>query len=257
VPPSNRPAMTSTWGSVQSIGISSVTLAGLEATVPVAYAATSQGLTSQAYSLQVLQTECQGSGTGLPSNVASACRAAGFAPESAAEQQAALFWNDPGGTLQPPGHWLQITDTIAIQEELDLLDTARATATVGLALHAAGIGAWAIKYEDVAWRPVTAIQDCAAWTPNFTSCDSIWSSLIATPPHPDYLAGHPAFSGAAATALAAVLGGDSVTFTSTSNAYCNVFDDARQPRQRGQLHAQRHDLFDRDGGVRQWRDARL
>src|SRR6266481_3952667 len=32
VPPSNRPAMTPTWGSVQPIGISSVTLAGLKAT---------------------------------------------------------------------------------------------------------------------------------------------------------------------------------------------------------------------------------
>ena len=227
VPPSNRPAMTPTWGAVQPIGISSVTLAALAATIPVAYAATSQGLTSQAYALQVLQTECQGSGTGLPSNVASACNTAGFAPESAAEAQAALFWNDPGGTLQPPGHWLQIADTIAIQEELDLLETARATATVGLALHAAGIGAWAIKYQDVAWRPVTAIQDCNSWNTYFSSCDPTWSSLIALPPHPDYVAGHPAFSGAAATALAAVLDTDSVTFTSTSNTYCNGGTAAR------------------------------
>ena len=227
VPPSNRPAMTPTWGAVQPIGISSVTLAALAATIPVAYAATSQGLTSQAYALQVLQTECQGSGTGLPSNVASACNTAGFAPESAAEAQAALFWNDSGGTLQPPGHWLQIADTIAMQEELDPLTTARATATVGLALHAAGIGAWAIKYQDVAWRPVTAIQDCNSWNTYFSSCDPTWSSLIALPPHPDYVAGHPAFSGAAATALAAVLDTDSVTFTSTSNTYCNGGTAAR------------------------------
>jgi hypothetical protein len=221
VPPSNRPAMTPTWGTVAPIGISSVNLAALEATIPVAYAATNQGLTSQAYALQVLQTECQGTSTALPGNVASTCLAAGFAPESAAEAQAALYWNDPGGTLQPPGHWLQIADTIATQKNFNLLDTAAATATVGLALHAAGIGAWAIKYQEVAWRPVTAIQDCAAWSPNFTSCDAIWSPLIVTPPHPDYVAGHPAFSGAAATALAAVLGTDSVTFTSTSGTYCN------------------------------------
>jgi hypothetical protein len=212
-------------------GISSLTLAALEAKIPVAYTATGQGLTSQAYALQVLQTECQGSSTGLPGNVASNCRTAGFAPESAAEAQAALFWNDPGGTLLPPGHWLQIADTIAIQQKLDLLHTAHATATVALAQHAAGIGAWAIKYQDVAWRPVTAIQDCASWSPNyFTSCDAIWSSLIATPPHPDYLAGHPAFSGAAATALAAVLGTDSLTFTSTSDTYCNGGAAARNSR---------------------------
>jgi hypothetical protein len=219
--------MTPTWGIVKPIGISSLTLAALEATIPVAYAATSQGLTSQAYALQVLQTECRGSGTGLPSNVASACKAAGFAPESAAEAQAALFWNDPGATLQPPGHWLQIADTIAMQEELDLLTTARATATVGLALHAAGIGAWAVKYQDVAWRPVTAIQFSPSWNPHFTAFDPTWSSLIALPPHPDYVAGHPAFSGAAATALAAVLGTDSVMFTSTSNTYCNGGTAAR------------------------------
>jgi hypothetical protein len=46
--------------------------------------------------------------------------------------------------------------------------------------------------------------------------------LIATPPHPDYIAGHPAFSGAAATALVAAIGTDAVTFTSTSNSYCNA-----------------------------------
>jgi hypothetical protein len=227
VPPANRPAMAPTWGTVQPIGISSVTLAALETTIPVAYAATSQGLTSQAYALEVLQTECQGSGTALPSKIAGACNAAGFAPESAAEAQAALFWNDPGGTLQPPGHWLQIADTIAIQEELDLLDTARATATVGLALHAAGIGAWVIKFQDIAWRPVTAIQFSPGWNNYFTTSDATWSSLIALPPHPDYVAGHPAFSGAAATALAAVLGSDSVTFTSTSTAYCNAGSTTR------------------------------
>src|SRR5258708_11665898 len=161
--------MNPSWGTVRPIGISSVTLAALEATIPVAYAATTQGLPSQAYSRQVLQTECQGSGTGLPRNVASACRAAGFAPASAAEAQAALFWNDPGGTFQRPGHWLQIADTIAVQEELDLLTTARATATVGLALHAAGIGAWAIKYRDIAWRPETIIQFSPGWNPYFTT----------------------------------------------------------------------------------------
>jgi hypothetical protein len=135
VPPSNRPAMTPTWGSVKPIGISSVTLAGLKATVPVAFAATGQGLTSQAYSLQVLQTECQGSRTGLPSmsrapagrrfrpralqrrpHVQTSGYAAAAGPLAADRRP----HRHPGGT--------------------DLLDTARATATVGRAT-AAGIGA--------------------------------------------------------------------------------------------------------------------
>jgi hypothetical protein len=228
VPPSNRPAMTPTWGTVQPIGISSATLAALEATIPVAYADTNQGLTSQAYNLEVLQTECQGSASNLAlAGIAPACIIAGFGPASPAEAAAALFWNDPGGTLQPPGHWLQIADTIATQQELDLLQTAYATAMVGLALDDAGIGAWAIKYQDLAWRPVTAIRDCNSWNPFAPTCDVAWRSLIPLPPHPDYVAGHPAFSGAAATALAAVLGTDSVTFTSSSNAYCNAGSTTR------------------------------
>jgi hypothetical protein len=220
VPPSGRPAMTPTWGAVQPMDMTSETLAALEATIPAPYAATNQGLTSQAYNLQVLQTECQGSVADL-TNIAAACGAAGFAPESPAEAEAALFWNDPGGTQQPPGHWLQIADIVAADQELSLLQTAQATAMTGIALVDAGIGAWAIKYAYNAWRPVTAIQDCTAWSPDFTTCDSTWSSLIGLPPHPDYVAGHPAFSGAAATALADVLGTDNITFSVTSNAYCN------------------------------------
>jgi hypothetical protein len=221
VPPSKRPAMTPTWGTVQPMDLTSDALAALEATVPAPYIATNQGLTSQAYNFQVLQTECQGAINTLPTNIAAACNAAGFAPETPAEAGAALFWNDPGGTQQPPGHWLQIADIVAGNQELSLLQTARATAMTGIAMTDAGIGAWAIKYDYNSWRPVTAIQDCAAWSPSFTTCDPDWSSLIATPPHPDYVAGHPAFSGAAATALANVLGTDNVTFTATSNTYCN------------------------------------
>jgi hypothetical protein len=221
VPPSRRPAMTPTWGTVQPMDITSDTLAALEAAIPAPYTATNQGLTSQAYNFQVLQTECQGAVNTVPTNIAAACSAAGFAPATPAEAEAALFWNDPGGTQQPPGHWLQIADTVAVNQELSLLQTALATAMIGIAMTDAGMGAWAIKYDYNSWRPVTAIQDCAAWSPNFTTCDPNWSSLIATPPHPDYVAGHPAFSGAAATALANVLGTDNVTFTATSNTYCN------------------------------------
>jgi hypothetical protein len=230
VPPSGRPAMSPAWGSVLTIGISNRHLQWLESKIPVADAATAAGLTSQQYALQVLQTECEGSGTGLPLSIGSACSAAGFAPESAAEAQAALFWNDPGGTQQPPGHWLQIADTIAMQMGLTLLQTAQATAMVGLALHHAGIGAWAIKYQNVAWRPVTAIQSSLSWNSYFTTPSSTWKSLIALPPHPDYVAGHPAFSGAAATILADVLGTDTVTFTSTSTSYCNGGTTSRNSR---------------------------
>jgi hypothetical protein len=230
VPPSNRPAMTPTWGKVVPLGIDREALFELVETIPVADSAVTAKLTSQEYASEVLQTECQGTGGGLPSNVASACSAAGFLAVNGAQAQAALFWNDPGGSLQPPGHWLQIADTIALQKGLSLLQTARTTAAVGLALHSAGIGAWAIKYRDLAWRPMTAIQFSFSWNNFFTTADSNWKSLIAIPPHPDYLAGHPAFSGASATALAAIIGTDSVTFSSTSTTYCNGGTTLRNSR---------------------------
>jgi hypothetical protein len=196
VPPAGRPALEPTWGSVAPVGMTSATLTALEQSIPGP-----QPLTSSTYGNEVLQTECEGAGTALPMNIEAVCTAAGFPPEGAAEASAALFWNDPGGTAQPPGHWLGIADTVAVDQGLSLLQTARATALVSIAMEDAGIGTWEVKYQYNAWRPVTAIQDCNGWSPNFTTCDSTWTSLIATPPHPDYLAGHPAFSGAAATAL--------------------------------------------------------
>ena len=113
-----------------------------------------------------------------------------------------------GTTEQPPGHWLDITDTLATQENLSTLQTAYLGSLVSQAENDAGIAAWTVKYQDLLWRPITAIHDCANWNPYFTTCDSSWSSLIATPPHPDYLAGHPAFSGAAATVLKNFFGTD-------------------------------------------------
>jgi hypothetical protein len=228
VPPASRPALQPTSGTVVPMGMTSAQITAVENSIPPAMASinsgpneSTTGLTSPTYANQVLETECLGSGTALPSAVESVCQANGFAPESAAEAEAALFWNDPGGTLQPPGHWLQIADTVTAETGSDLLQTARATALAAIAMEDAGIATWEVKYKYNAWRPITAIKDCSDWNPNFTTCDSTWTSLINTPPHPDYIAGHPAFSGAAATALEDALGVNDLTFTSSSNSYCN------------------------------------
>jgi hypothetical protein len=157
-----------------------------------------------------------------------ACAAAGFTQttdQAQADATAALFWNDPGSTIQPPGHWLQIADTAMLSQNSSLLQSADLTALLGEAMNDAGIVAWGTKYTYNLWRPSTAITSCgdgtASWNSNFTTCDSSWSSLIATPPHPDYIAGHPAFSGAASTVLADFFGNDNISFSSTSDYYCN------------------------------------
>lgn len=237
VPPANpaRPEMFPTWSTVATTGITSGQLTSALATVNGPPA-----INTPAYAAALLQTECQGASGGfasLPASVQAACTAAGFA-QSAAQAQAsataALFWNDPGTTIQPPGHWLQIADSAMLSQGTSLLQSAQLTALEGQAMNDAGIAAWEDKYAYNLWRPVTAIQDCSpgtststggsgavGWTSDFTTCDSAWSSLIATPPHPDYLAGHPAFSGAAATVLADFFGNDNISFTSSSDYYCN------------------------------------
>ena len=251
VPPSTRPEMLPLWGSVTPFGTSIGTIQGFENQLPVFQAIQSQGVEafvgSPLYANNLLQTECQGSATALPGYVATACANAGFAPETPAQAKAALFWNDPGTTMQPPGHWLQITDNVMTSttpgQSLNELQQARLSALVGIAEADAGIGAWDVKYYNKQmgslWRPITAITGVAAtvaggspvagctadspapWNSGFTTCDPGWTSLIATPPHPDYVAGHPAFSGAGATVLAGFFGTDNIAFASTSDIYCN------------------------------------
>ncbi len=221
VPPSatgGRPEMFPEWGSVTPWALTASAMAAGVASVPGP-----PSLTSAAYANAVLQTECQGSATALPSAIQTACNAAGFAPESAAQAQSALFWNDPGTTFTPPGHWLDIADTVLTDQNVtDELQQARLTAMLSTAESDAGVAAWTVKYQDNLWRPITAINDCNNWSPEFTTCDPGWTSLIATPPHPDYLAGHPAFSGAGATVLEQFFGTDNISFCSTSNPYLNA-----------------------------------
>ena len=223
VTPSGRPALEPTAGSVTPFVINQTQQNALVASVPGPPA-----VTSADYANQVLQTACQGSSGALTANLIAACQAAGLKPQTAAQAQSALYWNDPGGTYQPPGHLLQIADVAAASTSLSLLQHAQEDALVGAAMLDAGAAAWTVKYADNRWRPITAIQDCAAWNATFSTadagssaCDPSWNSLIATPPHPDYLAGHPAFSGAAATVLDNFFGTDAIGFTVSSQAYCN------------------------------------
>jgi hypothetical protein len=224
VPPATRPEMLPIWGkTVTPFAVSTPALQAIEASLPGPPA-----LGSPAYAHALLETECAGSAFALSASVSSACAAAGIPPETAAQTQAALFWNDPGTTFQPPGHWLDITDTVISSQGLDLLQQARLTALIGMAENDAGIGAWSIKYQENLWRPITAIHNCepdgdgtVTWSTYFTTCDATWQSQIVTPPHPDYIAGHPAFSGAAATVLRDFFGTDDIGFCSTSDPYLN------------------------------------
>ena len=140
----------------------------------------------------------------------------------------ALFWNDPGTTEQPPGHWLDITDTTILRAGSALSELQQAQMTMPWSARPRQMPRspiWNDKYAYNLWRPITAItginapgsfvptamrpepgtRRSAATGYGFT-CDAAWKSYITTPPHPDFTAGHPGFSGAAATILTDYLG---------------------------------------------------
>jgi len=155
----------------------------------------------------------------------------------------ALFWADGAGTETPPGHWNTIARGVAAvrgpsdsdrrgrsgseddregrghgdQQGATLEENARLFALLNLAMADAAICAWDAKLTYSFWRPVTAIRDADGDDNPDTAADPGWSSLIVTPPFPDYVSGHSTFSGAAATVLARFFGTDRVAFTTGSD----------------------------------------
>jgi len=138
------------------------------------------------------------------------------------QTEIALFWNDNGGTVTPPGHWNVIAQEVAIQRGNTLEENARLFALLNIALADAGIVAWDCKFTYNFWRPVTAIPNAdAAGNPN-TTPDPSWLPLIVTPNFPEYISGHSTFSGAAAAVLADFYGTDNISFTTVSDNLSGV-----------------------------------
>ena len=266
ISPTGHVAITPTWGGVTPFVSSTQDISNIQASIGGPY-----NVTSTAYANDLMTTYCTGgvSSNSIQAGVCAAAAAKGvnvtsagvltgvtvtssLLTESAAGTQVAsaltdnaLFWNDPGTTEQPPGHWLDITDTTIANAgaALSELQQAQLTTLVSDGLANAGVAAWGVKYDYNLWRPTTAItginapsvtcaytQSGTVWNTTLASygfsCDSAWKSYIATPPHPDFIAGHPAFSGAAATILTDYLGSFDPSllqegFSNTSQSYCN------------------------------------
>ena len=230
--------MFPTWGSITPTGLTTAQVAAAQAMVNGPPA-----INTQAYATALLQTECEGSAAGLdnlPAQIQSACAAAGFFQETKTQASAALFWNDPGTTIQPPGHWLQIADTAMTSQNSSLLQSARLTALLGESMNDAGIAAWGDKYIYNLWRPVTAIQDCGpggtasgtvTWSADFTTCDTSWSITDRDPAASRIT--WPATrrsAGRRRRVLADFFGTDDISFASTSNYYCNGRHGQRSTR---------------------------
>jgi len=129
------------------------------------------------------------------------------------QSEIALFWADGAGTETPPGHWNSIAQRVGAALGNTLEENARLFALLNLAMADAAICVWDAKYAYDNWRPVTAIRNGDLDGNPATAPDPTWSSFIVTPPFPDYISGHSAFSGAASAVLARFYGTDHIPFS--------------------------------------------
>jgi len=104
----------------------------------------------------------------------------------------ARFWSDFAYTCTPPGHWNEMARQKMEEREVTGHDAARLLALLNLAIADAAIAAWDCKYEYDFWRPETALS---------ATGKEGWVSFLESPPHPEYVSGHGAISGAGATVM--------------------------------------------------------
>ena len=113
------------------------------------------------------------------------------------QTDAAIFWQDQAMAL-----WNRIFRTLAANQNLDIVDSARLFAMENLAAADALIGCWNDKYYWQFWRPITAIREADTDGNPATEADPTWLPLfdpttpvcnpppLVTPPFPDHPSGH-------------------------------------------------------------------
>lgn len=124
-----------------------------------------------------------------------------------AKRQIALFWADnPVATGTPAFHWISVVNQMIARRKLTADEAAELYALTSLAIADAFVGCWKEKYRSLVVRPVTYVQRLI---------DPTFTTLVATPPFPEYPSGHSTLSAAAAEVLKAMLG-DTVAFVDSS-----------------------------------------
>ncbi|HEX4683617.1 MAG TPA: vanadium-dependent haloperoxidase [Gemmatimonadaceae bacterium] len=115
----------------------------------------------------------------------------------------AKYWADGAGTFSGPGHSMVIVGEVLAQHGGTLADAAEAFARAGIADADALTAVWWVKYHYNLIRPLTYIRRVI---------DPAWTTVLPTPPFPEYVSAHSGQSAAALATLEAVVG-TNVPFT--------------------------------------------
>jgi hypothetical protein len=200
------------------------------------------------------------------------------------QKMIAEYWSDGPYTAQPFGHWTEFGQFVSARDHHSLDDDVKMFFALSNAMLDASIAVWDAKRTYDSVRPVTAIsllyrgKKIRAWGgPGKGTVDmdgSQWlpyqPATFPTPPFPDYVSGHSAYSAAAARILVLWTGSDrfvdSVTLEAGSSeiepgitpakpvtlkweTFTEAANEAGVSRRYGGIHFARADMAGRKLGV--------
>lgn len=149
--------------------------------------------------------------------------------------------------------WNIVAATIAQQEGLSLIDTARVFALLGVSLHDGLETSFTSKFTYGLWRPVTAIRRAGEDLNPATEPDPGWTPLLTTPPYPSYAGNASCIGFAGSRALDLAFGRSdfafSVTFPRTMGLpnetfHFTSFGDLALKQARSRIYGGIHYQFD-------------
>lgn len=129
------------------------------------------------------------------------------------QTRAAQYWG-----AAPHATWSRIARTIAVQEEVPLVGSARLFAEVHMSVADALIVVWNDKEHSSFWRPITAIREANADGNRATVADPEWLPLITTPPYPEHPSGLTAVASATLDTLKDFFHRETIGWTDTNPA---------------------------------------
>lgn len=131
----------------------------------------------------------------------------------------AEFWSDdPQTSATPPGHSISVLNQLINENDINLADASEAFAKLSVGINDAFISCWLVKYTTNYPRPITYINQ---------QIDPTWSSILITPPFPEYTSGHSVQSGVLAQVLTSIFGEN---FSFTDKTHENRTDIDGTPR---------------------------
>ena len=124
------------------------------------------------------------------------------ADRSPEQTEIARFWSE-----QTMVQWNRALRNLALDQELDTLETARMMAMAHVSAADSLVGCWEAKYHYNFWRPQHAVQRASTDGNDDTIQEDTWTHFL-NGNHPEYPSGHSCFTSAVTRALADYFGTD-------------------------------------------------